>query len=113
MEPGEIITSVVFPIPKRAAYVKFKNPASRFALVGVFVSATDKDVRVAVTGAGPGVFRIAAFEQALAKNFSPHMLDGLTVPPDDLNADIHASAGYRAHLIPVIAKRAVQAALNS
>ena len=113
LEVGEIITSVVFPIPKRAAYVKFKNSASRFALVGVFVSATDKDVRVAVTGAGPGVFRIAAFEQALAKSFSPHMLDGLTVPADELNADIHASADYRAHLIPVIAKRAVEAALNS
>lgn len=113
LEPGEIITSVVFPIPKRAAYVKFRNPASRFALVGVFVSATDNDVRVAVTGAGPGVFRIAAFEQALAKNFSPHMLDGLTVPAEDLNADIHASADYRAHLIPVIAKRAVEAALHS
>jgi len=113
LEPGEIITSVVFSIPKRAAYVKFRNPASRFALVGVFVSATDNDVRVAVTGAGPGVFRISAFEQALAKTFSTRTLDGFAVPADNLNADIHASADYRAHLIPVIAKRAVEAALNS
>ena len=113
LQPGEIITSVLFPIAKRAAYAKFKNPASRFALVGVFISATDKNVRVAVTGAGAGVFRIAAFEEALAKEFSTRALDGLTVAADRLNSDIHASAEYRAHLIPVIAKRAVEAALNS
>jgi aerobic carbon-monoxide dehydrogenase medium subunit len=113
LQPGEIITSVVFPIPQRAAYVKFKNRASRFALVGVFVSAADKQVRVAVTGAGAGVFRIATFEQALGKEFSSRVLDGLTVSADGLNSDIHASAEYRAHLIPVIAKRAVDAALNS
>jgi len=108
---GEIVTRVDFRIPDKAAYVKFPNPASRYALVGVFVSRWhDGQVRVAVTGAGPCVFRVAAFEEALAADFSPAALDGVALPADDLNADIHASADYRAHLIGVLAKRAVQAA---
>ena len=106
-EPGELITAVSLPIPQRAAYRKFRQPASRFALVGVFVSHGPMGVRVAVTGAGPGVFRIPAFEAALAKNWSAAALDGLTVDADGLNTDLHASAAYRAHLIGVLAKRAV------
>jgi carbon-monoxide dehydrogenase medium subunit len=111
LEPGEIITSVSFPIPAKAAYEKFRNPASRYAMVGVFVAKTANGVRVAVTGAGQGgVFRHEAFEKALSANWSPAALDGIVTPQDGLNSDIHASAEYRAHLIGVMAKRAVAAA---
>jgi carbon-monoxide dehydrogenase medium subunit len=96
-------------VPEKAAYVKFKQPASRFALVGVFVAKTAGGVRVAVTGAGPCAFRVKALEDALAKNFAPSACDGVTVPAQGLNSDIHGSAEYRAHLIPVLAKRAVAA----
>jgi len=113
LEEGEIITKVVFPIPSKAAYAKFRNPASRYALVGVFVAKRAGEIRVAVTGAGAdGVFRVPAMEEALAKRFSPKSLEGITVPPDGLNSDIHADATYRAHLIGVMARRAVQAAAN-
>ena len=107
---GEIITAVSFPVPERAAYAKFPNPASRYALVGVMVAKTGGGVRVAVTGAGPCVFRVPAMEEALAGNFSAEALNGVTVDAGDLNSDIHASADYRAHLIGVMAKRAVAAA---
>jgi aerobic carbon-monoxide dehydrogenase medium subunit len=107
LEPGELITAVSFPLPQRAAYVKFKQPASRFALVGVFVSEGPQGVRVAVTGAGPCAFRASALEAALAKSFTAQALDGLSVPADGLNSDLHASAAYRAHLITVLARRAV------
>src|ERR1700756_3084804 len=111
LEPDEIITKVLFPLPKKAAYVKFRNQASRYALVGVFVAKRPSDVRVAVTGAGSeGVFRLTAFEEALKKRFSAKVLDGLTVPADGLNSDLHGSAEYRAHLIAVLARRAVEAA---
>mgnify|MGYP001767207786 FL=1 len=111
LEEGEIITEVRFPAPTRAAYVKFRQPASRFALVGVFVAKRGSDVRVAVTGAGSsGVFRVPAFEAALQTRFGAKSLDGLTVSADNINSDIHASADYRAHLIGVLAKRAVAAA---
>ena len=101
----------MFPLPKKAAYIKFRNQASRYALVGVFVAKRPSDVRVAVTGAGSdGVFRVTAFEEALKKRFSPKALDGLTVPADGLNSDLHGSAEYRAHLIAVLARRAVAAA---
>jgi carbon-monoxide dehydrogenase medium subunit len=111
LEPDEIITKVVFPLPKKAAYVKFRNQASRYALVGVFVARRPSDVRVAVTGAGSnGVFRVASFEEALKKRFSPKVLEGLNVPAEGLNSDIHGSAEYRAHLIGVLARRAVEAA---
>jgi carbon-monoxide dehydrogenase medium subunit len=111
LEPSEIITSVSFPIPAKAAYEKFRNPASRYAMVGVFVAKGAKGVRVAVTGAGQGgVFRHAEFEKALTANWSPAALDGIVTPQDGLNSDIHASAEYRAHLIGVMAKRAVAAA---
>ena len=113
LEPGEIITKVSFPIPKKAAYQKFRNQASRFALVGVFVSKRGSDIRVAVTGAGSnGVFRVKSFEEALAKRFSPKSLEGLTIPADGMNSDIHGSAEYRAHLVGVLARRAVAEAIG-
>ena len=108
LEPDEIITRVMFPLVKKAGYIKFRNPASRFALVGVFASKRGSEIRVAVTGAGAsGVFRVAAFEEALKKRFAAKSLDGLTVPATGLASDIHGSAEYRAHLIGVLAKRAV------
>jgi carbon-monoxide dehydrogenase medium subunit len=111
LEPGEIVTAVSFPIPRRAAYVKFPSPASRYAIVGVFVAETTTGVRVAVTGAGPCVFRLKEAESALDRSFAPESLAGLHVSAAGLNSDIHAGAPYRAHLTSVIAKRAVQAAL--
>ena len=111
LEEDEVVISVRFPKPKRAAYMKFPNPASRYALVGVFVAETDGGVRVAVTGAGEeGVFRVTEMESALVGNFAPGSVEGVSVSPDDLNSDIHASAEYRAHLVTVMAKRAVAAA---
>jgi carbon-monoxide dehydrogenase medium subunit len=111
LAPGEIITRVSFPLAKKAAYQKFRNPASRYAIVGVFVAKRPSEVRVAVTGAGAsGVFRVPAFEEALKKRFAPKALEGLSVPSDGLSSDIHASAEYRAHLIGVLARRAVAAA---
>ena len=111
LEPGELITKVSFPMPQKAGYMKFANPASRYALVGVFVAKTAGGVRVAVTGAGAnGVFRASALEAALTANFSPAALEGVGVSKDGLNSDIHADADYRAHLIGVMAKRAVAAA---
>lgn len=111
LEEGEVIVAVSFPVPARAAYQKFRNPASRYAIVGVFVAKRGREVHVAVTGAGSeGVFRWTAAEEALMARFTAKSLDGLTVPAASLNGDIHASAEYRAHLIPVMAKRAVEAA---
>jgi aerobic carbon-monoxide dehydrogenase medium subunit len=108
LEPGEIITKVQFPIAKKAAYQKFKHPASGFALVGVFVSKRGPDIRVAVTGAGAsGVFRVTAFEEALKQRFAAKSLEGLTVPTEGMNSDIHAGAEYRAHLVGVLARRAL------
>jgi aerobic carbon-monoxide dehydrogenase medium subunit len=112
LESGEIVTAVTFPVPTRAAYMKFKNPASRYAIVGVFVADFGGSVRVAVTGAGPAVFRVSAMEQALTASFLPSAIAGLTIPQDGLNSDIHAPADYRAHLIKVMAMRAVETALK-
>jgi len=106
----EIIVSVSFPIPAKAAYQKFRQPASRFSLVGVFVSQGPQGVRVAVTGAAPGVFRATAIEAALAANWSAAAASAVKVPADGLNTDLHGSAEYRAALIPVLAGRAVAAA---
>jgi carbon-monoxide dehydrogenase medium subunit len=113
LEPSEIVTKVSFPVPKKAAYQKFRNQASRFALVGVFVSKRGSEIRVAVTGAGSnGVFRVTSFEEALKKRFAPKSLEGLTIPADGMNADIHGSAEYRAHLVGVLARRAVAEAIG-
>jgi len=110
LQPGEIITSVSFPLPKRAGYAKFKNPASRYAIVGVFVAETANGVRVAVTGAGPCVFRVPELEKALASRFSADAVANIKVAAAGLNSDMHASAEYRAHLVTVMTKRAVAAA---
>ncbi len=108
LNEGEIVTSVSFPIPEKAGWQKFKQPASRFSLVGVFVSQGAAGVRVAVTGAGAGgVFRASGLETLLGTNYSAAALAGATVPADDLNSDLHGSAAYRAALIPVLAGRAV------
>ena len=106
---GEVITAVSFPIPEKAAYLKFKQPASRFALVGVFVSKGPQGVRVAVTGAGPVVFRVKALEDKLQASWSAAACD-VKIPATGLNSDLHGSADYRAALIPVLAGRAVAAA---
>lgn len=107
---GEIITSISFPQPEKAAYVKFPNPASRYAMVGVFVAKTAGGVRVAVTGAGNGgVFRVAAYESALSANFSADAIADGAVSAGDMNSDLHADSEYRAHLVAVMTRRAVEA----
>jgi carbon-monoxide dehydrogenase medium subunit len=110
LEDGELVTSISFPKADKAGYMKFPNPASRYAMVGVFVAKTGNNVRVAVTGAGPCVFRVKAMEEALAKNFSSDAIKDIKVPADGLNSDIHGSAEYRAHLVTVMARRAVDQA---
>jgi carbon-monoxide dehydrogenase medium subunit len=113
LDEGEIITKVSFPIAQKAAYAKFRNPASRYALVGVFVAKRAGDARVAVTGAGSnGVFRWTEAEEALKARFAAKSLEGLQASADGLNSDIHADAAYRAHLIGVMARRAVQTATS-
>jgi carbon-monoxide dehydrogenase medium subunit len=107
LDEGEVVVKVSFPIPEKAAYVKFAQPASRFALVGVFAAKTGKGARVAVTGAGPCVFRAGDIEAALDKSFDAAALDGVRISANGLNSDLHASAAYRAHLVGVLAKRAV------
>ena len=111
LKPGELITAVEFPIPKRAAYVKFKQPASRFAMVGVFVAQTDAGVRVAVTGARSHVFRATEIEEALNKSFTAAAAKSVKIAATGINGDLHGSAEYRAAMIPVMAARAVEAAL--
>ena len=111
LQPGEILTSIAFPVPKRAAYAKFRNPASRYAIVGVFVAQGANGVRVAVTGAAPCVFCVPEMEKALGSRFAADAVAGIKVSANGLNSDLHASAGYRAHLVTVMAKRAVEAAL--
>ncbi|MBX3488045.1 xanthine dehydrogenase family protein subunit M [Parvibaculum sp.] len=111
LEDGEIVKEITFPHPEKAAYMKFPNPASRYAMVGVFVSKGPWGIRVAVTGAGQdGVFRVKEMEDALTKSWSPDAVAGIKVPAKGLNADLHGTAEYRAHLITVMAKRAVAAA---
>lgn len=110
LKDDEVVTAVSFPIPKRAGYAKFANPASRYAIVGVMVSQGDGGLRVAVTGAGASVFRVTEMEQALSSKFAPDAIEGISVPADGLNSDLHATAEYRAHLVTVMAKRAVAAA---
>jgi len=112
LQAGEIITSVSFPVPRRAGYTKFKNQASRFAIVGVFVTDSASGTRVAVTGAGPSVFRQKDMEKALSAKFAPESAAAVKQSAANLNSDLHASAEYRAHLVTVMAKRAVEAALK-
>jgi carbon-monoxide dehydrogenase medium subunit len=107
LEPGELIVAVDFPIPQQAAWMKFKQPASRFSLVGVFVSRGDSGVRVAVTGAAACAFRARALEEALKRSWSAEACKGVPMDPSPLNTDLHASAAYRAHLIGVLTQRAV------
>jgi len=107
LDKGEIVTKVEFPVPDKAGYMKFPNPASRYAMVGVFVAKFGNTVRVAVTGAGAGVFRQADMEKALTAKWSPDAVANIKQKADGLNSDIHASAEYRAHLVTVMAKRAV------
>lgn len=108
LEPDEIIVAVRFPRPKRAAYSKFPNPASRYAVVGVMIAETADGIRVGVTGAASCAFRATAMEKALAGDFSAAALEGIKIDAAELNSDLHASAEYRAHLVGVMAKRAVQ-----
>jgi carbon-monoxide dehydrogenase medium subunit len=110
---GELITAISFPVPRRAAYMKFKQPASRFALIGVFVAQTDGGVRVAVTGGGNGVFRHKGLEDALNKSFTPAAAAAVKIDAGDLSSDIHASAAYRANLISVMTQRAVARCLST
>lgn len=112
LEPGELITAISFPIPQRAAYVKFRQPASRFAIVGVFLAQTASGVRVAITGASAGVFRHTGLEAALNQSFTPAAVDGVAIDASSLNNDLHGSAAYRAHLIRVLTRQAVQKALG-
>jgi len=108
LEPGELITRIDFPVPERAAYRKFPNPASRYATVGVLVADFAGSIRVGVTGAGPCAFRATAIEEVLSGNLTPTALDSVKVPDAGFNSDLHASAEYRAHLVKVMARRAVE-----
>ena len=108
LDENELILSIKFPIPKKSAYVKFPQPASRYALVGVFVSDTDKGIRVGVTGAGPCAFRVLEMEKELSINFSKESIKNINLNTDELNSDIHASSEYRAHLVKVMTKRAIK-----
>ena len=112
LNDGELITAISYPVPKRAAYLKFKQPASRFALIGVFVAQTDGGVRVAVTGGGSGVFRHKGLEDALGKSFTPDAAAAVKIDAGELSSDLHASAAYRANLISVMTQRAVAKALS-
>ncbi len=113
LEPGEIITRIDFPVPTRAAYRKFPNPASRYAVVGVMVADFSGSIRVGVTGAGPCAFRASGIEEVLNRELSADAVDGVEVPDAGFNSDLHASGEYRAHLVKIMAKRAVADLLHS
>jgi len=107
LNEGEIVTKITFPVPEVASYKKFPNPASGYAIVGVFISKMNGQYRVAITGAGPKVFRSKEIEEALKDSFSPDSIKDINISDENLNSDIHASSEYRAHLITVMAKRAI------
>ena len=107
LKKGELIESIEFEVPEKSAYVKYPNPASRYAIVGVYIAKYKNGVRVAVTGASSSVYRSKDLESTLSSNFSPSAIDGVTISTKGLNSDIHASAEYRAHLIKVMARNAV------
>ena len=111
LEEDEIITKVTYPVPDRAGYMKFPNPASRYCIVGVMVSQKGSEIRVGVTGAGACAFRVPEMETALASRFTPEAVADIKIPDGDLNSDIHASSEYRAHLVTIMAKRAVAEAI--
>jgi carbon-monoxide dehydrogenase medium subunit len=111
LEPGELLTEVTFPLPQQAAYLKLRQPASRFAIVGVFVARTASGVRVAVTGARASVYREPALEAALSASFTPASAQAVKLGPEGLNEDLHASAAYRAAMVSTMAARAVERAL--
>jgi carbon-monoxide dehydrogenase medium subunit len=113
LEPNEVITALRFPIPSAGGYAKFKSPASRYAIVGVCVARMAGRVRVAVTGAGPGVFRVPEMEAVLAGSFEPNAVSSIRIASKGLNSDIHADAEYRAHLVTIMARRAVAAAVQN
>ena len=110
LDAGELLVAVEFPVPEKAGYAKMKNPASRYVMAGAFVAKTGGQVRVAINGAAACVFRQAEMEKALTASWSPAAVAGVVQPADDMNSDIHGSAEYRAHLVTVMAKRAVAAA---
>ena len=112
LNEGEIITAISFPVPAKAAYMKFRQPASRFAMIGVFVAQTSTGVRVAVTGGGNGVFRHKGLEAALSQSFTAAAAAGVKIEPADYSADLHATAAYRANLVSVMTQRAVTKALG-
>ena len=107
LKKGELIESIEFEVPEKSAYAKYPNPASRYAVVGVYVAKSKNGVRVAVTGAGSCVFRSKELEAALSNNFSPSAIDSISISNKGLNSDIHASAEYRAHMIKVMTRKAV------
>ena len=107
LKKGELIEAIEFEVPEKSSYAKYPNPASRYALVGVYVAKLKKEIRVAVTGAGSSVFRSKEIESALSSNFSPSAIDNVSISSNGLNSDIHASADYRAHIIKVMARKAV------
>jgi carbon-monoxide dehydrogenase medium subunit len=107
LKKGELIEAIEFEVPEKSAYAKFPNPASRYAIVGVYVAKLKKEIRVAVTGAGSCVFRSKELETALSSNFSPSTIDGVNISDKGLNSDIHASSEYRAHIIKVMTRKAV------
>ena len=107
LKKGELITAIEFEVPEKSNYAKLPNPASRYAIVGVFVAKYKKEVRVAVTGAGSSVFRAKEIESALSNNFSASAIDNINISAEELNSDIHASAEYRANMIRAMAKRAI------
>ena len=107
LKKGELIEAIEFELPEKSSYEKFPNPASRYAVVGVYVAKLKKEIRVAITGASSCVFRSKEIEAALSNNFSESSIDNVNISSSELNSDIHASAEYRAHIIKVMAKKAI------